>query len=225
MFTIVSKLWFIISLTVIIFVGGMVYANSSGTAPYKTPSIQSLLPGHKTIKAEVRERKTSNILPKATPERVKSAKAKPSFRSSKSRSQNVVKASAPAPYKSPNLLSKLTRSHWIKASTGLGACSMKPAEHWSFSKSQNEDGFECQKISMQEGLPVYRCGLKNSRRQKDYIVKVGSPTLGMAIPDRPYITLERLNRPSQRIGLKQCKPSDQVWSPNTTLETEDGKSG
>lgn len=208
-----------------IFVGGMMYANSSGAAPYKTPSIQSLLPGHKTIKAEVKATKTSNILPNATPEKVKAVKTKPSIGISKPKSPSVVKASVPAPYKSPKSLDTLTRSHWIKASTGLGACSMKPAEHWSFSKSQNEDGFECQKISMHEGLPVYRCGLKNSRRQKDYILKVGSPTLGMAIPDRPYITLERLNRPSQRIGLKQCKPSDQVWSPNTTLETEDGKSG
>lgn len=106
----------------------------------------------------------------------------------------------------------LTQSSWISDTAGVGACATQSDSHWQFNARQRSPGHICRASGKSDGKRVYICEKPGTIRKWEYVALNGSAYLGKADLDRPYITLERVNRPSQKIGLKMCLPGDRVSS-------------
>jgi|GEM_PF-4300663 len=211
MFTLLSKFWMLISISVLIFVSGMLYANASTGAPYSVSAVKSLF------------QKTESLNLKA----MDLPKVKSVLFQTPATAQNPVTLNAVTPYRAPvpstntkSLAKKLSSAVWIKAQAGPGACVSKPMQQWSFTEQSKASGFQCLKTSELNGQPVYSCGLKQSSRRKNYFLETGSYVFDAGTDNRPYVTLARVNRPAQTISLKQCMERDKTWSPDIILEDE-----
>ena len=101
MFTVFSKLWLIVSLGIMMFVGGMMYANSSGSSPYKIPSFQNLLPGQKATKStansgSIIESTTKSVVRKSSGRSLVSESAHTPYQAPQAKQKTVANVVAPA---------------------------------------------------------------------------------------------------------------------------------
>ncbi len=227
MITTFSKLWFILSLGAVFFVGGVYFAQS----PEFESTLAKLFPKEAvTNSAQGSLAQTSvygqsqRVAPYIAPAQ-KLYKSGPVYRNSRSAPQRHTMPTQADPakanatrnaynsnrlgaqaYDAATVLDNLWQTRWIYSEAGIGACATKPQDHWVFSNTAPQQGFQCRKVSSSSDDLIYECGQR--QRFHKYAVKFGNEHIGNGIQERPHITLERVTRRSKKVRLKMCIRGD-----------------